>query len=79
MGIATGRDRPAMLRGALAALGGIERFIKRGDRVMVKVNAAFATPAMIGATTKLKRAATRSAAMRAPTAITGQDLCDWGP
>jgi uncharacterized protein (DUF362 family) len=51
MGIATGRDRPAMLRGALAALGGIERFIKRGDRVMVKVNAAFATPAMIGATT----------------------------
>jgi uncharacterized protein (DUF362 family) len=51
MGIATGRDRPAMLRGALSAVGGIGRFIKRGDRVMVKVNAAFATPAMLGATT----------------------------
>lgn len=51
MGIATGRDRGAMLRSALAALGGLERFIRRGDRVMIKVNAAFATPAMLGATT----------------------------
>ena len=51
MGIATGRDRPGMLRRALAAVGGMERFIKRGDRVMVKVNAAFAAPAMLGATT----------------------------
>jgi uncharacterized protein (DUF362 family) len=51
MGIATGRDRPAMLRGALAAVGGIGRFIRSGDRVLVKVNAAFATPAALGATT----------------------------
>ena len=51
MGIATGRDRPAMLRAALAAVGGIGRFIRAGDRVMVKVNAAFATPAALGATT----------------------------
>jgi uncharacterized protein (DUF362 family) len=51
MAIATGRDRPGMLRRALGAMGGIERFIKRGDRVMVKVNAAFAAPAMLGATT----------------------------
>jgi len=51
MAIATGRDRPGMLRRALAALGGIERFIARGDRVMLKVNAAFATPALLGATT----------------------------
>jgi uncharacterized protein (DUF362 family) len=49
--IATGRDRAAMLRRALAAVGGIERFIARGDRVMLKVNAAFATPAILGATT----------------------------
>jgi uncharacterized protein (DUF362 family) len=51
MAVATGRSRAAMLRGALAALGGIERFIARGDRVMLKVNAAFATPALLGATT----------------------------
>src|ERR1039457_2527242 len=51
MAIATGRDRAAMLRRALAAMGGIERFIGRGDRVMLKVNAAFATPAILGATT----------------------------
>jgi len=51
MAIAAGRDRPGMLRRALAAMGGIERFIARGDRVMLKVNAAFATPALLGATT----------------------------
>ena len=51
MAVAAGRSRPAMLRGALAAMGGIERFIERGDRVMLKVNAAFATPAVLGATT----------------------------
>ncbi|MGA2018049.1 MAG: DUF362 domain-containing protein [Opitutaceae bacterium] len=51
MAVATGRSRPAMLRGAMAAMGGIERFIERGDRVMLKVNAAFATPAVLGATT----------------------------
>jgi uncharacterized protein (DUF362 family) len=51
MAIATGRDRAAMLRRALAAVGGIERYIARGDRVLLKVNAAFATPAILGATT----------------------------
>jgi uncharacterized protein (DUF362 family) len=35
---------------ALAALGGIERFIKSGDRVVLKVNAAFASPAALSAT-----------------------------
>jgi uncharacterized protein (DUF362 family) len=43
--------RAAMLDQALAALGGIERFIQRGDRVLIKVNAAFSTPAALGATT----------------------------
>ena len=51
MSIATGSDRRQMLRSALLALGGIERFIRRGDRVMLKVNAAFATPAALAATT----------------------------
>jgi uncharacterized protein (DUF362 family) len=36
---------------ALKSLGGIETFIKKGDRVLLKVNAAFASPAMLSATT----------------------------
>jgi uncharacterized protein (DUF362 family) len=51
MSIATGSDRVAMVRKALETLGGIGRFIKPGDRVMLKVNAAFATPAILSATT----------------------------
>ena len=50
MSIVTGQDRPAMLRRGLEALGGLGRFIRRGDRVLLKVNAAFATPAILGAT-----------------------------
>ncbi|MFH1032938.1 MAG: DUF362 domain-containing protein [Pseudomonadota bacterium] len=41
---------PALLAG-LKALGGLEAFIKRGDRVLIKVNAGFATPPNMGATT----------------------------
>lgn len=44
-------DRRAMLERALAALGGIEAFIKAGDHVLLKVNAAFATSPTLGATT----------------------------
>lgn len=51
MAIVTGRERPAMVRRALEAMGGVQRFIKRGDRVMLKVNAAFASPAILSATT----------------------------
>ncbi len=51
MAIVTGSDRVRMLRRAVEAMGGIERFIKRGDRVLVKVNAAFAAPAILSATT----------------------------
>lgn len=50
LAIVMGRDRAAMLRRGLDALGGIGRFIRPGDRVLVKVNAAFATPALLGAT-----------------------------
>jgi uncharacterized protein (DUF362 family) len=51
MAIITGADRVRTLRRGLDALGGIGRFIKRGDRVLVKVNAAFAAPAILSATT----------------------------
>ncbi len=51
MSIIRGEDRVATLRLALRSLGGIETFIKKGDRVLIKVNAAFASPAMLSATT----------------------------
>ena len=57
MAIVTGQNRAAMLRRGLETIGGIERFIKPGDRVMIKVNAAFATPALLSATTNPELAA----------------------
>ncbi len=51
MAIARGGERTAALDKALEALGGLGRFIRKGDRVLLKVNAAFATPAILGATT----------------------------
>ncbi len=51
MAIVRGADRGAMIEQGLKALGGMEAFIQKGDRVLVKVNAAFATPASLGATT----------------------------
>ena len=51
MAIATGTDRAKTVRLALDALGGIEKFVSRGDRVVLKVNAGFATPPMLSATT----------------------------
>lgn len=51
MSIVTGADRARTVALALQALGGIEAFIKPGDRVLIKVNAAFATPPILGATT----------------------------
>ncbi len=51
MSIVRGKNRVATLRMALKSLGGIESFIKKGDRVLLKVNAAFASPAMLSATT----------------------------
>jgi len=50
MSIITGADRVKTINRALVALGGIERFIKRGDHVLLKVNAAFASPAALCAT-----------------------------
>jgi uncharacterized protein (DUF362 family) len=51
MSIVKGLDRVKTINLGLEALGGIESFIKRGDRVLLKVNAAFATPPIISATT----------------------------
>lgn len=51
MSIVRGEDRVKTVHHALKALGGIEAFIQRGDRVLLKVNAAFATPPMLSATT----------------------------
>lgn len=50
MSIVTGTDRVKTVNRALQALGGINQFIRRGDRVILKVNAAFASPPALGAT-----------------------------
>lgn len=49
--VASGSDRRRSLQAALAALGGMDKFVRPGDRVLLKVNAAFATPPALGATT----------------------------
>jgi uncharacterized protein (DUF362 family) len=51
MSIVRGADRIKGLQLGLQALGGIEAFIRKGDRVLLKVNAAFASPPMLSATT----------------------------
>lgn len=51
MGIVTGPDRIRNLRKAIEALGGWRSYIRPGDRVLLKVNAAFASPPALGATT----------------------------
>jgi uncharacterized protein (DUF362 family) len=51
MAIVRGTDRALMFEQGVKALGGMESFIQKGDRVLIKVNAAFATPASLGATT----------------------------
>jgi uncharacterized protein (DUF362 family) len=51
MAIVRGTDRALMLARGVEALGGMEAFVQKGDRVLIKVNAAFATPPSLGATT----------------------------
>jgi uncharacterized protein (DUF362 family) len=48
--IARGTDRADTVRQAFEALGGMKAFIKPGERVLLKVNAAFASPPSLGAT-----------------------------
>ena len=49
--VVKGKDRIKTIRLALKTLGGIETFVKKGDQVLLKVNAAFASPAILSATT----------------------------
>jgi uncharacterized protein (DUF362 family) len=51
MRVVRGADRKQTVREAFKAMGGLEMFVKPGDRVLLKVNAAFASPALLGATT----------------------------
>jgi uncharacterized protein (DUF362 family) len=51
MSIVRGSSRSETLELALKSIGGIDAFIKKGDRVLLKVNAAFASPPMLCATT----------------------------
>jgi uncharacterized protein (DUF362 family) len=51
MSVVQGKNRAKTLRLALKAIGGIETYIQKGDRVLLKVNAAFASPPMLSATT----------------------------
>ena len=51
LGVAHGTQLKPMLLAALGALGGIGRFIQRGDIVVIKPNVAFERPAALGATT----------------------------
>jgi uncharacterized protein (DUF362 family) len=49
--IVKGQDRSKTVSKAIELLGGIERFIKPGDVVVIKPNVGFATPPILGATT----------------------------
>ena len=53
IGVARGSSSnvAAMVRAAVDAIGGIGRFIARGDVVVIKPNVAFERPAVLGATT----------------------------
>jgi uncharacterized protein (DUF362 family) len=51
LAVARGADRSRTLPAVVDALGGMARFVRPGDRVVLKVNAAFAAPASLSATT----------------------------
>jgi len=51
MAVARGKDGALLVKQALQKLGGINKFIKRGDKVLIKPNCAFDRPAHLGATT----------------------------
>jgi uncharacterized protein (DUF362 family) len=51
LSIVGGSDRAKAVNKAIDLLGGIERFVSPGDVVILKPNVAFASPALLGATT----------------------------
>ncbi len=50
MAIVRGTDRAKTIQLAFESIGGLESYIRPGDRVLLKVNAAFASPPMLCAT-----------------------------
>lgn len=50
MVVVKNRDRKTAIRKAFEVMGGVDRFVRQGDRVLIKVNAAFASPPMLSAT-----------------------------
>ena len=51
LAIAHGSEHDKVIRAAIGALGGMERFIKKGDVVLLKPNVAFDRPPALAATT----------------------------
>ncbi len=51
LGVAHGLDRIQTIRAAIDALGGMSRFVSKGDVVMLKPNVAFDRPPALAATT----------------------------
>lgn len=51
LSVAHGAERSRTIELAVNALGGMPAFVRPGERVLIKVNAAFATPPILGATT----------------------------
>jgi uncharacterized protein (DUF362 family) len=51
LAVAEGSGREYVIRVAIDALGGMSRFVKKNDRVLIKPNVAFDRPAALGATT----------------------------
>lgn len=51
LGVARGDDVNALVRGAVDAIGGIRRFVEKGEVVLIKPNVAFERAAALGATT----------------------------
>ncbi len=49
--IARGNNPRQITSAAIKSAGGMKRFINKGDKVLIKVNCAFARPAWMGATT----------------------------
>ncbi|MCE5249163.1 DUF362 domain-containing protein [bacterium] len=51
IGVAVGTDIPAAVKAAVAAVGGMGAFVKKGQRVAIKPNLSFASPVERAATT----------------------------
>ena len=50
LSIVQGPDRKESVKKAIELLGGMDRFVKKGETVAIKPNVAFASPPMLGAT-----------------------------